>query len=299
MPASRSTGRPPWRAALALLVGAALLCGCTRLFFHPEAGLPGAPDAVGLAYRDVWVEAGDGTRLHGWFLPADPVADRPAVGCTLVHFHGNAGNNASFLPAIAWLPAQGVHVLMMDYRGYGLSQGKPELGPLHADAALILDQATARRPLAEEIDPDRVVLFGQSLGGSIALVAAAEAPVRAVAVEGAFSGYRDIARDKLRGFILTRALQGPLSLAIDDAFKPREAIARLSDRPVLIIHDRDDRVVPSHHGERLYAAAGGDKRIWRTDAGHVGAFQQRQWRVAFLNWLDAACAPPGLSPSAS
>ena len=293
MRVSRSIGEGVRASALCLVL--ALATGCTGLFFHPQRGLLATPEDAGLDYRDLAIETADGVTLHGWFLPAfeAPARAGDAVGCTIVHFHGNAGNNANFLPAVAWLPAQGVHVLTVDYRGYGLSEGKPELNDLQSDVNHVLRQVSDDAAGTPEVDRARVVVLGQSLGGALSLVAVSELDaedVRAVAVEGAFSGYRAIAREKLGAFPLTWPFQAPLSLTINNAHKPGEAVGRLGDRPTLIIHGQNDRVVPPHHGDRLYEAAGSNAQIWRTDTGHAGAFQTREWRVAFIEWLDGVCA---------
>ncbi len=110
-----------------------------------------------------------------------------------------------------------------------------------------------------EVDPERIVVFGQSLGGALAITALAASPdrskVRALVVEGAFTSLRALAREKLAGFWPTWPLQWPLSLTIDDRYRPIDVIGELAPLPILIIQGEADQVVPSHHGIALFEAA--------------------------------------------
>ena len=267
------------------------LTGCTGLFFWPDRELPFTPARFDLEYREVHFHAPGGPLLHGWVLPATP-----ARGVVL-HLHGNAANIAGHLPAVAWLPAEGWSVLTFDYRGYGRSGGEPDLAGLHADVRAALDHARRRWP---ELP---LVVFGQSLGGALAVwLVGREAPADEVAglvLEGAFGGYREIARDKLAEGWLTWPLQVPLSWTVSDAYRPLDAISGVAPRPVLILHARDDPVVPASHGERLYRAARNPKELWWVSgAAHGGAMAQPQLRERLLDWLERLAAtdlpaPPG------
>jgi hypothetical protein len=270
-------------ALLVLLLG-----GCTSLFFHPMRQQALTPDQLGLAWRDVWFETDDGVRLHGWFLPT-----QAATEGTVLFLHGNAENISTHIASVAWLPAAGFNVLLVDYRGYGLSEGEPTLDGLHRD----VEAAIARVFTLEGVDRERVALFGQSLGGSIAITALARSPerkkIRALIVEGAFAGYRRITREVLGRAWLTWPLQWPLSLIVDDAYRPLEAIARISPVPVLIVHGEEDAIVPTAHAEALYAAAGEPKALWLVSgARHIGVFQSPQYRRRLVEYLKQSAFPP-------
>lgn len=116
--------------ALVLLLASLCLVGCSGLLFYPEPGLPITPARAGLEYRDIELRAADGTRLHAWWLPAKAGVQ---VKGTVLHLHGNGGNLAWHLGGVHWLPEQGYQVLMLDYRGYGLSEGKPRLPEVYQD----------------------------------------------------------------------------------------------------------------------------------------------------------------------
>jgi hypothetical protein len=255
------------RLVLFVLVGLTV-AGCSNLLFYPMRQQVLTPDRIGLSYRDVWFHADDGVNLHGWFLPAKGEAKG-----TVVFLHGNAENISTHIANVGWLPAKGFNVFLFDYRGYGLSDGRPTLEGAHRDAEAAIDAVFG----LDDVDGGRVVVFGQSLGGSIAIVALARSPrraqVRALVVEGAFSGYRRIAREKLADIWITWPFQVPLSYAMDNHFKPTEAISRLSPMPVLIIHGLDDTIVPSEHAKTLFAAAREPKALWLLpETGHIGAF---------------------------
>jgi uncharacterized protein len=267
---------------LPVLAGLALaLVGCTGVIFQPMRELVLTPDQIGLDYQEVTFEAEDGVPLHGWFLPARA----PRRGAILF-LHGNAQNISTHVANVAWLPAEGFDVLLFDYRGYGRSEGRPSLAGLRLDFEAALATLRAR----PEVDADRVVVFGQSLGGALAITALATSPhrhqVRALIVEGAFTSYRDLAREKLAGFWLTWPLQVPLGLTIDDRYRPSDAIRELAPMPLLIVHGEADRVVPPDHAIALYEAARPPKELWLVPgAGHIQAFTTAANRAALVAYL--------------
>jgi fermentation-respiration switch protein FrsA (DUF1100 family) len=268
--------------ALPVLGGLALaLGGCTGVIFQPMHELVLTPDQIGLDYEEVEFAAADGVRLHGWFLPARA----PRRG-SILFLHGNAQNISTHIASVAWLPAKGFDVLLFDYRGYGRSEGSPSLPGLHLDFEAALEALLAR----PDVEPDRVVVFGQSLGASLAITALAASPrrqqVRALIIEGAFTSYRALAREKLGDFWLTWPLQAPLGLTIDDRYRPIDVIGELARLQLLIVHGEADRVVPPDHATALYEAARPPKTLWLVPgAGHIGAFTTPVNRAELVDYL--------------
>ena len=149
-----------------LILGAALLGVIfvwgrlvDRVIFHPSPGADLRPAQIGLQGEDVFLETEDGVRIHGFWLPAEG-ADR-----ALLFFHGNAGNASHRLPNAAALVGLGAHVLLLDYRGYGLSEGRPSEAGVYADARAGLAHLVETRGIEE----GRIVVFGRSLGGAVAV----------------------------------------------------------------------------------------------------------------------------------
>lgn len=272
--------------ALALLLLAALLAGCSGAFFYPQRELMFTPEIADLEYEDIAIVSADGVRLHGWYLRA-PGESRG----TILHLHGNAGNVSTHLPNVFWMPEAGYSVLMLDYRGYGRSGGSASIeGALRdVDAALAW---LAARP---EVRTHGMAVLGQSLGGALAVHAVAHSPhrglVRAVILDSAFSGYRRITREKLAQTWLTWPLQWPLAFTVPDRFSPERSVADLAPIPLLILHSDHDVVVPAAHAVALYEAAGEPKTYWRIrKADHIAGFSFAEVRERVIEWLDAAFA---------
>jgi len=267
------------------LVGSAALlaAGCSRLFFMPETGLRLTPDQLGLVYEERRVRSDDEI-LYGWLLPA-----RGPSRASVVFFHGNAENISTHIGSVMWLPGAGFSVLLCDYRGFGLSSGRSDLATAHRDARAILLAAQRDRAL----DPQRLVVFGQSLGGSIALNAIAslrgEVDVRAAVIEAAPSNYRQIARDVLAGPWFTRWIRTPLGWLVPTQPDPRSALAALPELPVWLVHGAADQIVPTYHSEVLFAAAGPRAQLWIVpDTGHIEGFQTLSAQRAFAEFVSAA-----------
>jgi fermentation-respiration switch protein FrsA (DUF1100 family) len=234
-------------AVVALL--ALLLAGCVeRMFFYPDSAQYTRPEQLGLQHEDVFFTAADGSRLHGWWLPAKG----PALGSVL-HLHGNAANVSNHLPLVAWLPGAGFNVLMLDYRGFGRSEGRPTLDGVVDDAAAALRTLRAR----PGVDGGRLIVLGQSLGGATALrlLARDSEGVRLAVIEAAFASYRGIARDAAMQSVVLAPLV-PIAAPALPSGKADPVTALPSLRvPVLLVHGTADEVIPFKHGEQLAAAA--------------------------------------------
>jgi fermentation-respiration switch protein FrsA (DUF1100 family) len=271
---------------------AAVLAGCNGMFFFPYRAQVLSPDELDLKYEDLYFPARDGTRLHAWFLPAEPRAQG-----TILFLHGNAENISTHIMSVRWLPAQGFNVFLPDYRGYGASAGEPTVAGVQDDVDSALRTLLSR----PDVNPDRIVVFGQSLGGAIAIYNIAHSPyrrhIRGLAVESAFASYRGIAREKLAAFWLTWPLHYPLSWLVSDRYSPARAVAGIGPIPLLIIQGDRDSIVPVGHGRRLFELAREPKQLWIVPGGgHIQAFQRQSCRDRFVAWLQQVLsAPPATS----
>lgn len=269
------------RLLLILFLG--LLTSCTRLFFAPSTQLLRTPADLGLNFEDIWIASADGVRLHAWYLPAVGKADG-----TLLFLHGNAQNISTHIGSVAWLPARGFNVMLLDYRGYGRSSGSPSVEGALRD----IDAALGYLLQRSDTPAGSVTLYGQSLGGTLAILYAAQSTHRtalnALICDSAFSDFRGIAREKLSAAWWLRPLATPLSWTVTDAHHPTQAIRRLAGTPLLLIHGEADTVVPVSHALALHAAAGAPKRLWTVPgARHIGALGDETIRERFTNFLRA------------
>ncbi|HSW47192.1 MAG TPA: alpha/beta hydrolase [Phycisphaerae bacterium] len=243
------------------------MLGCDGLFYHPTRREYDKPERLRLRYESVRFATRDGLELHGWFFPANG----PAAG-TVLHLHGNAGNVTAHFHQIGWLPACGWNVLCFDYRGYGQSQGRITRAGSIADAHVALDYLLHR----PGVDPRRIVAFGQSLGGAVGIVLTAERPeLRGLAADGAFDSYRGIATWHIRRNPLLFIVAWWVPLLMGDGHDPIDCVARVSPRPLLILHGTADRIVDPRMARRLYDAAREPKELWLVDGSdHYEALEE-------------------------
>jgi fermentation-respiration switch protein FrsA (DUF1100 family) len=218
-----------------------------RQFFHPDATVYTLPAQFGLAAEDVSIPGPEGSRLHGWWMPAAGSARG-----TVLHLHGNAGNISAHLPLVAWLPHAGFNLLTVDYRGFGRSDGAASLNGIVDDAQAALQWLRAR----PGVDPQRLVVLGQSLGGATAarLVGRDPGGVKLLVLDCAFASYRGVALDAVRGTWLAALAPAAVQALPDAAADPVTAVRTLRV-PLLVMHSENDAVVPISHGRTLYAAA--------------------------------------------
>ncbi len=260
-----------WKVPATLLLLAIVLhivSGCAHnLFYYPDNDDHGdSPAASGLKHEFVTFASTDGTRLTGWFVPAAGVAEPRNAKGTVIQVHGNAGNMTAHWAFVSWLPARGFNVFMFDYRGYGESAGSPNLQGLFEDTRSAIDYVR-KRP---DVDPRRLVILAQSLGGNNAVAAVGEGSregIRAMVIDSTFSSYSAIANDKLPG----------IGLLVDDRYSADRYVAGLAPIPLLFIHGMEDRVIPYRHSERLFALAGEPKWLTLVPGGaHIDALSGRQ-----------------------
>lgn len=240
--------------ALALLLGAA--CAGTgwmqnRLVFLPTTYPGGAWDIEGTPLREVWFESADGTRLHGWYLAP------PEATAAVVYAHGNAGNLSHRRGVAFDLAAMGASVLLFDYRGYGRSEGRPDVAGAFADTEAARDWLAAEEGLAR----DQVVLHGRSLGGAFVGALAGRDGARALVLESTFASLREIGEVHYPGWMV--------SLLLRDDVSEHGAVTDYRG-PLLMTHGDRDRIVPMELGRRLFerlAADDGVDRRWVEEPG--------------------------------
>jgi fermentation-respiration switch protein FrsA (DUF1100 family) len=228
-----------------------------RMVFMPYSEVRENPSDWGLAYEDVWLRTKDGLRLHAWYLP------HPGARRVLLFFHGNAGNLSHRRASLEIFHHLGLAVLILDYRGYGRSEGRPSEAGLYLDAAAAWDHLVGDRGVA----PGDIVIFGRSLGGVVAARLAAglsdQARPGGLILESTFSSARDMART------LYPLLSHLAVLRFD--FDTVQALASVRC-PVMVLHSREDEIVPYALGLKVFASAHPPKVFQELQGDHNQGF---------------------------
>ncbi|MCW8956980.1 MAG: lysophospholipase [Gammaproteobacteria bacterium] len=265
-----------------LLLGLMLLLqSCTQLLFQPLRPQLMTPDALGVLYDDVYIETDGKPTLHGWHLYAEG-----EVRGKVIFFHGNGENISTHVISVAWLTRHGYDVITVDYRGYGWSQGFPGL-----EGSIDDIDAAIRYTIAELLAKDeQLFVLGHSFGGSLSIAALAEndyqGRVKALFSISAFSDYRDITQDVLSTFWLTWPLQWPLSFTVNNDYSPKQLVAKISPLSIVIIHAKDDQIVPVYHADILYSQAKQPKYIDITSGGHNRILLEPENQLLLLDYLN-------------
>jgi len=221
--------------------------------YFPRKYIDTTPAETGLAYEDVYFQTPDEVKLNGWFIPAGAEAR-----ATVILAHGNAGNISHRMEIIQVLHGLGLNVFIFDYRGYGRSEGRASENGTYLDALGAHEYLLSR----DDIDREKIIAYGRSLGGSVMIDLAGNVRVYALISDSAFTSIGDMAKE-LYPFLPVQKL---LTIKYDSLSK----IDKL-DMPKLIIHSEEDEVVPFSHGRRLYEKAAPPKKFYRMKGGHNDA----------------------------
>lgn len=219
--------------------------------YFPSRELDATPGDAGMEFDDVEFRSSDGVSLHGWFVPGDG-------DVTMIWFHGNGGNISHRLGNMVEINRRlGLNIFIFDYRGYGKSGGSPTEAGTYMDAEAAIAYVRSRA----DVDPEKIVYFGRSLGCAVASEAALARRPRALICESGFTSIGAIARSAYP------FLPG-IQILVTTKYDTLSKIARVST-PVMILHgDRDD-IVPFSMGEELFEAASAPKRFYAIrGAGH-------------------------------
>lgn len=241
----------------------------SRLLYHPAVSsraLEATPAQAGLPFESVTLTTGDNIAIEGWYLPV------PKNRGTLLFFHGNAGNISHRLESLRQFHSLDLAILIVDYRGYGRSQGHPTETGTYLDAQAAWHYLTTQR----KIPAREIIIFGRSMGGAIAAQLAAHAQPGALIVESTFTSIPDLAAE-LYPFIPARWLSR-------FQYNTRRFLQAVAC-PVLIIHSRDDELIPFAHGQALFEAAHPPKQFLALNGDHNNGYLVNS-RV-YLEGIDA------------
>jgi fermentation-respiration switch protein FrsA (DUF1100 family) len=269
--------RVPWYVAWPLVIGVTALAlqfvAARSVYFptHYPEGLWSLQAQLGAI--DVWLDLSDHVRIHGWFVAC------PGSRRVTLFLHGNAGNITYRSQRFREITAAGSSVLMIDYRGYGKSTGRPSENGLYADAQAAYDY------LLKTIRPQDIVVHGESLGTAAAVDLASRHQCGGVVLEAAFTAASDVA-----GTVLP--VIGPLLIR---SFDSRRKIKRVQ-APILFIHGSADHTIPMQLGRALFDAAPEPKSFWVIPGADHNDIVERagpEYRKRLRSFHESLAAPPG------
>ena len=243
-------------ASVYVLLALLLYLFQAKMVFLPNMSgraLTASPRDIGLNYEDVSLVTSDGEQLHGWFVPA------PEARGVILFFHGNAGNISGRLDSIGIFNKLGLDTLIIDYRGYGQSTGKPSEKGTYLDAQAAWTYLVDKRG----IPPDRIVVFGRSLGAGVAAWLASQHTPAAVILESSFSSGVDMAR-RIYPYLPVRLITRVRYPVVD--------YVTGFNSPVLVAHSRQDEIVPYDMGQAVFAAAKQPKEFLELRGDHNNGF---------------------------
>lgn len=217
----------------------------SRLIFFPNfptREVKYTPDEIGLSYEVVWFETTDGVKLSGWFIPAE----KPRG--VILFCHGNAGNISHRLESIQIFHRLGLSTFIFDYRGYGQSEGKASEKGTYLDAEAAWNYIIQKR----NIVPSDIIIFGRSLGGSIAAWLAQGRMPKSLIIESTFTSIPDLGSE-LYPYLPVRSFAR-------FNYNTLEYLCHVNC-PVLVVHSSGDEMISISHGHRLFEIANEPKQF--------------------------------------
>lgn len=272
---------------LKILLGSFLftLMGCSHLFYFPSQQVYMQPHRLEHPPESKMISSGE-NQISIWQFKAPNKKPRAKI----LLFHGNAENVSTHFMALYWILKSDYEFAVFDYPGYGSSTGKPTRASTTDAGRDVLRWYSAQSP---EVP---LVVFGQSLGGNIALYSVAkekEIPVCLVAVESTFKSYRTVARRTANKHWLTWLFQPLAYLLVSNSNSGGDHIAEISPTPLLVIHGDSDPVVDAQNGLEVFEEAKEPKEFWSVPGGqHISAFfgaDRDVFREKFIKTINQKC----------
>jgi fermentation-respiration switch protein FrsA (DUF1100 family) len=246
--------RRRWFALLRFALYLLAVCIMLRWFEHkqiyyPQRKMDAAPRQLGRPFEDVFIPVGNGERANAWYFPGPGSSSQVVIVC-----HGNAGNISHRLDLGAMLLEAGARVLLLDYRGYGQSDGKPGEENTYRDA-----QAAYHWLLAKGIAATNIIAYGESLGGGVASELVVREALGGLILQSTFTSMTDLGAEVFPWL--------PVKLISTIKYNTRAKLPKLHV-PVLILHSRRDDLIAFHHAEDNFAAANEPKFLHELNGGH-------------------------------
>lgn len=273
---------------LAILLASNACTNLTSLLFYPHTGYYQTPKNLELDYQTISIETDTGERLQSWLISPkqNGTLAQSSAKAYILYLHGNGENISTHLNSVAWLSLHGYGIFLLDYRGYGMSQG-------HSTLRTALEDIGLAHQWLSDNTREPLIILGQSMGGALAItytdLSAAELrPFLALISESAPASWPQIAREVMQRHWITWLLQAPASL-MTSQYDAENHIASLN-LPMLLIHSKEDPIVPYHHLQQLIEANEHNSTSVALTmpvlGGHTQAFAKAENRDALLKFLN-------------
>lgn len=224
-----------------------------KSLYYPEKKITENPTNVGILFEEVNFKTADNEILHGWYVPAKEAK------ITILFCHGNAGNISNRLHKVKFFNESGVNFFIFDYRGYGKSSGKPSEKGLYKDAVAAYDYLVSRN----DVSNDKIVVYGESLGGAVAAELCLRRKTRALILQSCFSSVAKIARE-IYPFL-------PVKILVAQKYDTLSKIKNIHI-PKLILHGQQDEIINFQHAEMIFQSAANPKQFLPFNGGHNDDF---------------------------
>jgi uncharacterized protein len=244
-----------------------------KLLYYPIHDIDTTAAELGFEYEDVFFTTTDGVKLNGWYVPVKDGNSSDRL--TVLFCHGNGGNVSYYVNTMSVLHQMGVHCFVFDYRGYGLSEGKPTEEGTYADTMAAYQWLVNKKG----VEADKIVICGWSLGGCIATELAGKVPAGGLWLESAFTSYVDMA--------VYHYPYLPVRWFCRFRYDTLNYLKKVRC-PVLVVHSPEDEIVPFKMGRELYEAAGEPKKFVEISGGHNDSFTESSGQYAgpVAKWIE-------------
>lgn len=268
---------------LSLILFVFLISGCEKYFFYPQKVLYYMPETCKYAPENLIVETDKGKLLHGWYFKTN--VKKPKG--TIFFLHGNSNNISTESVGMLWVIDKGYNLLTFDYRGYGLSQGKPNIEGVLYDGLEFVDAIMKDN----KVDKKNLIIHGQSLGGAVASHIAAFSPYadkfKVLILESTFTSWKSVSKEIASKNFLTWAWQYPISWGITGKYSSLENLKASKIKNTIIIHSKKDNMIGYKNAESLFEISHEPKVILSDDfSSHAAIMQNPRIQKEYMEYLD-------------
>ncbi|MBN22065.1 MAG: hypothetical protein CL678_12360 [Bdellovibrionaceae bacterium] len=261
------------------------LTSCTSLFFQPDRILYSNPSKYNFKPEVIYFDSKDQTKLLGWYFKPK----EKKIKGTIIQFHGNSQNISSQSLSLLWLIKHGYALFTFDYRGYGGSEGEPNIDDVIEDGIAGIKQGLLLHKKNSPKSP--LILIGQSLGGALVMKSAElfgfeKINPSLIVLDSTFYSYQQVASGNLQQKWWTWIIHPFSYILVSDKYETSESLKKYKGK-LLVIHDEEDPIVPFENGNELfYLSKSKEKEFWELkNTPHIGVFSIKKNRTLFLDYL--------------